>query len=71
MEFITGKTYNIDHTKKGSFSILVGDFDETFIYGNVTGRRTVRYGYNIKRAGDKLTLRRSRITRSAEQSQAF
>ena len=71
MEFQTGKTYNIDHTKKGSFSINVDSIDDVFVYGTVKGRRTVRYGYNIKRAGDKLTLRRSRITRAAEQSQAF
>jgi hypothetical protein len=61
--FEIGKTYKIDHQRKGVFTIRVESQNEDTVTGIITsGFAGAMMAYNEKDIGDKISLRKSMIT---------
>lgn len=63
-----GATYLISHTRKGRFFMRVtGQCDEWLSGVVVAGTAKAMLDYNVKEAGDELTIRKSFITSAVVQ----
>lgn len=63
-----GATYLISHTRKGRFFMRVtGQSDECLNGIVVAGTAKAMLDYNVKEAGDEVTLRKSFITSAVVQ----
>jgi len=66
--YVEGSTYLISHTRKGRFFMRVtGQFDEWLSGVVVAGTAKAMLDYNVKEAGDEVTLRKSFITSAVRQ----
>lgn len=57
-----GKTYNINHSRKGKFGIIVTGQCDTWLSGTVVGTAGAMMEYNVKDDGESITVRKSLIT---------
>jgi hypothetical protein len=63
MNLEIGKTYEIDHTRKGRFTIRIEKDDGEFVLGTIiTGVAQVIVRDNERYEGEKIGLRKSFIT---------
>jgi len=63
MEYENGKTYLIDHSRKGRFIIKINRQCETWLHGIITdGRAGAILDYNEGLVGDEITIRKSHIS---------
>lgn len=61
--FEVGKTYKIDHSRKGKFSLTVTSVSETWMTGIIVeGTANAMMDYNTKEAGEEITVRRTHVT---------
>lgn len=62
-----GKTYNVHHSRKGKFVLLVSSQSEEWISGTiVSGTARAMMDYNIKEAGEEITVRKSFLSSATE-----
>lgn len=62
-----GKTYNVHHSRKGKFVLCVSSQCEEWISGTiVSGTARAMMDYNIKEAGEEITIRKSFIYSATE-----
>lgn len=67
-EYEVGATYLISHTRNGRFFMRVtGQSDEWLNGVVVAGTAKAMLDYNVKKAGDEVTLQKSFITSSVKQ----
>lgn len=58
-----GKTYKINHTRKGRFSIRVESNDGEWVKGLVvSGKAGAMMAHNEREAGEEITVRKSLIS---------
>ena len=68
MELAKGKTYLINHARKGTFIMKVEIMYDGFIGGTIVGGKTsAMLDYNVKHKGEKITFRKSFINSVIEQ----
>lgn len=71
MEFIVGKTYEIDHKRKGLFKITITETNEEFLSGVITeGTTKTMLAHNTRTAGDDISIRKSLIKTAKELNPA-
>ena len=57
---IKGKVYNINHTRKGRFSMQVTDQCETWLHGTIVdGVAQAILDHNIRLPGESISVRKS------------
>ena len=62
-----GKTYNVHYSRKGKFALLVSSQCEEWISGTiVSGTALAMMDYNIKEAGEEITVRKSFLYSATE-----
>ena len=67
IEFETDKTYNITHSRKGTFTLFVEKVTDEWVEGIITnGHTTTMLRENRAEAGDGLLIRKSLISRASE-----
>jgi hypothetical protein len=55
-----GKTYKVDHCRKGKFTMKVSHVDDEWVHGHIVeGVALALMDYNIKEASEKISVRRS------------
>ena len=68
MTLENGKTYLVNHSRKGTFMFLVESQDDEWVTGTVTGgKASAMLDYNVKQCGEKITSRKSFIRTAVEQ----
>jgi hypothetical protein len=68
MKLENGKTYLVNHSRKGSFSMLIESQDDTWANGIITdGKANAMLDYNEKLKGEKITVRISFLRSAVEQ----
>jgi hypothetical protein len=66
-KLVEGKTFNITHCRKGSFTIKVTDLQKEWVTGEITeGHTTTLCEYNRKDVGESETIRISFLTKCEE-----
>lgn len=66
--YAEGATYLISHTRKGRFFMRVTRQSDEWLSGVVVaGTAKAMLDYNVKEAGDEVTLRKSFITSAVRQ----
>jgi hypothetical protein len=66
-QFEIGKIYEIDHSRKGRFSIRVEEQGEDYLEGVVVdGYAAAMMSYDVKEEGEKVRMRKSLINRATE-----
>ena len=59
-EVVVGKRYNVDHSRKGKFTLLVSGVDATWVVGTVAaGEARGILRDNDVGEGEQITLRRA------------
>lgn len=54
-----GKTYAVDHSRKGRFQLKVTKVNDEWVYGTVVeGVAAAQMEYNMREVGESVTLRR-------------
>lgn len=62
-----GKTYKVHHSRKGKFVLMVSSQCEEWISGAiVSGTARAMMDYNIKEAGEEITVRKSHLYSATE-----
>lgn len=62
MEYILGKTYEVNHSRKGKFSIEILSQNDEWLTGIIKkGMAGAMLDYNEKGEGEKITIRKSLI----------
>lgn len=65
--FEVGKTYRIRHSRKGQFVFRVTGMNDEWVSGEiVSGVAKAMLDYNVREAGEDITVRRSFIQSSVE-----
>lgn len=55
-----GSTYNVNHSRKGKFSLLVQSDSDEWVTGIIVGGKAgAMLHYNEKECGDEITVRKS------------
>ena len=58
-----GKTYDVDHTRKGKFRVLVTAVNDGWVEGRVvSGVATALLAHNVREMGEKITIRAAHAT---------
>jgi len=69
MKIEAGKTYLMDHVRKGSFGLRVTEASEEWVDGVVTkGKPKMMNPWNAVDPGDSITVRRSFISSAVEET---
>lgn len=64
-EYKIGGVYDVNHSRKGKFTIRVMWEDEEWVAGSIVrGTAQALCNYNVKETGEEITLRKSFITES-------
>jgi hypothetical protein len=59
MSLLIGKKYNVNHTRKGKFTIMVSDDDGDFVTGVIKeGTTKAIMDYNVKRKEEEVSVRK-------------
>lgn len=59
-ELKSGEIYTVNHSRKGTFRILIESQDETWAHGIIVNGTAVAFlDYNRKFVGDDITIRKS------------
>ena len=68
MELENGKTYLVNHKRKGVFTLTVESQSNGFIHGTITGgEAAAMMEYNIKHEGENISFRKGFIIEAVEQ----
>lgn len=66
MEYENGTVYILNHTRKGTFGMLVESQDDEWLHGKVVGGTAKAImAYNVKEAGEPITVRKCHIRSAA------
>jgi len=58
-----GRAYNVNHSRKGKFVMIVESQDETWVHGTVvSGVAKATMDYNVKEEGEEISLRKELCT---------
>lgn len=62
MNYENGKTYIINHSRKGTFGLHVESQDDEWLYGYVAGGTAKAImDYNVKETGERIAVRKCLI----------
>jgi len=71
MNLENGKTYLVNHSRKGTFAMKVNSQCDTWAHGVVAGgKASAMLDYNEKFNGDDISVRISHLRSAVEQPQA-
>ena len=71
MKLENGKTYLVNHSRKGTFAMRVNGQCATWAHGVIAGgKANAMLDYNEKFAGDDISVRISHLQSAIEQPQA-
>lgn len=59
MEPIVGKTYEVTHSRKGTFNLRVTGMDDEWVNGTIVAGSAEFFTEENREAGEVITLRRS------------
>ena len=54
-----GKSYNINHSRKGEFALSITDVDDNWVTGRLIAGTPHYLNHNEKELGEVMTVRRS------------
>lgn len=67
VKFEVGKTYRVQHSRKGTFILLVTSKTDEWVTGTIMeGTAKAMLDYNVREAGEDITLRLSFINSAVE-----
>lgn len=67
VKFEVGKTYRVQHSRKGTFILRVTSQTDEWVTGTIMeGTAKAMLDYNVKEAGEDITLRLSFINSAVE-----
>ena len=68
MNLENGKTYLVNHARKGTFMLTVESQCDEWVNGIIAGgEASAMLDYNVKQKGEKITSRKSFIRSAVEQ----
>ena len=68
MELENGKTYLVNHSRKGTFMMYIENQCDTWAHGSVAGgKANAMLNYNEKEKGEEISVRISHLRSAIEQ----